>query len=514
MLFPIGLSTRLKMKQWFSLGLGLVSIILFVCIQDSKNLDKEIRQLHKSSMESKVVSKLYLEYCIRRVVDRKHCIFSKPFFHLKQKKRILDKQERGDFSEVIQDMGENYQGTKHYVEFYKKLMGTDSEIKKLPSFNEFEKEQEKLLLKAKEIHKRFLVLSHGNNNLIAIVFSILFSFSFIHLIWNTVMIAVLGRYLEKYIGGTFFLMLYFLTSGIVLLSYASSLPTDSIQYIYGSTTAISILMGFFYVVFFQYRMKFVFWKVSSYSIIDLRVKYIIPTFYLIQELLLPVFTSVNTPHRAHFFGAIAGLILGKFVQVKKKLPKGFLFQSELDEWNWLKLKRKEDRELFLNGSCQLLQNNRHNFTVRSEVVIHILLCLEAGEDIKFYVHYLDRLLPKYFAQRKNSVDSLEESLRVLACLPKDLSYYKYLSQLRKKSIANLYHFAEKENHHIQAIKIFQVLLEKYPRIKESDQLEMTFRKIIELNLDDNEFLEALKVISNTSTSIRVRDLSIGYLKSR
>lgn len=511
MVFPIGLGTKLKSHQWGTIVLILVSIIVFLFIQGFSQLNIEMKTIHKNNMESKIVSKLYLEYCIQRVVDRKHCIFSKPFFHLKHKKRVLDKRAEGNFSEVIEDMGNEYQGTKHYMEFYKSLMENSEKINSLPSYSQFLSDQSKHLEKAHKIHKEFNVLSIGNSNFLVYILAITSSVGFIHLIWNILAFVVFGRYVEKRLGTSLYIFCFFFIPYLVLTYYINSLPSDSIQYIFGSTAGVSVLIGLFYGFFFHYRLKVLIWKVKGHDFIFVRIRYIVPVIYLMQEGILHYFSPINVPHRVHFFAVIIGMGLAQILKIRDKLPKGFLFHSELKEWDWLKSKQNDDINLFLNGACHLLGNNPLNISIREDVFTVIKLKVGQGEDIKFYLHYLDGILPFYISQKKNLMKSPEKVLEILALLPVEISYTKYLVDTKKKNVFRLIQSAKNLNFGEQTIKLVEVYFEKYETGKEFGSLEDILREVIEANYGKEECRNLIYKIAHSSTSIRLRDLCISYI---
>jgi membrane associated rhomboid family serine protease len=510
-MFPIGLNTKLKDKQWVTIALILVSSFVFLFIQNSTQLNAEMKEVHKDNMETKIVSKLYLEYCLRRVVDRKHCVFSKPFFHLKRKKRILDKRAEGDFSEVLVDMGSDYHGTKHYLEFYKSLMDKSQKIKNLPSYPEFLKERNEHLAKAHRIHQKYNVLSIGNSSFFISILATLSSVSLFQLLWNTFAFILFGRYVEKRLGRILYAACFFLIPYLVLNYYKNSLPSDSIQYIIGSTTGISAIIGFFYSFFFHYQLKVKIWRFRYFDHTQVSVRYIVPIIYLLQEGGLHYMSPISIPHRAHFFAVLIGMGIAQILKMKDNMPKGFLFHSELKEWDWLKTKREEDTNLFLNGACHLLNNNPLNITIRESVFKTLKDKVEQGDDIKFYIHYLDGILPFYLAQNKNLMKRPEKVLQILALLPNEISYTKYLVDVKKRNVFKLIKSARKLNFDLQVIKLIQVFFEKYPEVKELRAVEDILKEVIGKNIEGEDCRELIYKTAHSSTSIRLRDICIPYI---
>ncbi len=90
----------------------IVSFFIFnYSLPSNKNLNKRLNSIHLDFEQSKIVAKLYLEYCLARVTDRKQCLFSKPFFKLRKQNGL----------NIKSDLGTKYLGTINYIQFYKKL---------------------------------------------------------------------------------------------------------------------------------------------------------------------------------------------------------------------------------------------------------------------------------------------------------------------------------------------------------------------------------------------------------
>ena len=110
MFFGRNLAYGVRGTQKFTWVLMLIVLGFQIFNPVKESLNSEIREIHQSHSKSGMVSKLYLEYCIRRVTDRKHCIFSKPFFKLKIKKNEIEKSKDKNLKGLISDLGEKYQG--------------------------------------------------------------------------------------------------------------------------------------------------------------------------------------------------------------------------------------------------------------------------------------------------------------------------------------------------------------------------------------------------------------------
>ena len=111
---------RLKRPGKISLFLAILACFQYFFFNNSAPFTTEVQLLHTENRNSEYVGKLYLEYCIRRVVDRKKCLFTKPFFKLKRKKQEIENSDK-NFHVILNDMGVLYKQSEHFLSFYKKL---------------------------------------------------------------------------------------------------------------------------------------------------------------------------------------------------------------------------------------------------------------------------------------------------------------------------------------------------------------------------------------------------------
>lgn len=144
---------------------------------------------------------------------------------------------------------------------------------------------------------------------------------FMHLAINMWFLLIFGSILEQELGATKFLAL-FLTSGIAgALSYVW-LSGISLSPLIGASASVSGLMGFFAALFYEKRVRFLYWILPSkpYS------GYIyIPTalalgFWLLSDLagyLSTIPELGGVAHAAHLGGFIWGLTLGLFFRWSK-----------------------------------------------------------------------------------------------------------------------------------------------------------------------------------------------------
>lgn len=480
MLLPLGLGIQFKKHQWVSYALVLLCISAFLFSPRPSSINKKIAAVFSESAESKIVGKLYLEYCISRVTDRKKCLFSKPFFQLKRRKGEYERSKKTNFKKVLDDMGSAYQETPHYLKFYQKLFNDDLGVRKLPSFSEYKDVQNTFFQQATEIYKANHLLSKMNNTMFVNFIAIFSSVGVIHLLWNLFILIIFGRYVEKRLGRIQYFITYSLIGILIIRLYVSTLSADNIQFVIGAGAPISFLIGFFYITFYKLKFKIAILKFGRPSYIHVGLKFIIPLLYLAQEVLLLVTSQVNLPHRAHFSGLMLGLILAFVWQKLSRLEGGFIFPSEYKQWIWLK--KQENDQLFFNSAMSMLEENPSNHTIRDEIVVKIKEKIAKGEEILKYLPILDSILPFYLGQHCKDKDGSQRCLEVLSILPFEQSMKKYFIDL---------------SHHDLFLLLKNSNFEKYPFLK--IQLICSYYDLllgdidlVKFKLDLNELVEMIK----------------------
>ena len=173
MLIKYGLATKLRDHQIVTSVLIAVSIFVFLFVQKPDLLKIELDNISKRSVkQTQIEDTLYLEYCLSRVLDRKKCLFSKPFFQLKEIKKNIGK----DYNLLLNDMGQDFKQSEHYLDFHQKLKLKKRSVIKLITYVDYTSHQKETLRLVSTAHKKLNIYSSFNSSITAMIVSVFFKF--------------------------------------------------------------------------------------------------------------------------------------------------------------------------------------------------------------------------------------------------------------------------------------------------------------------------------------------------
>lgn len=511
MFFGKNLIYGVKGTQVFTWVLMLIVLSLQIFNPITDDLNSDIRTIHKSHSKSEMVSKLYLEYCIRRVTDRKHCIFSKPFFKLKIKKREIeeanDKNRDKNLKGLISDLGEKYQGTKHYLDFYKKLTIKHSDIKKLPSYKEYLESEKYYLDSAAKVHKNHFVLAKRNSHFFINLFSIFQGAGWISTIWILLSLWVFGRHVEWILGIKFLLVSLIGVPFLLLKIKVSILDPDSITYFVGGGVLTSVLYGVFWIIFFSYSKKIPI-SIKSLPRVKLKTSKVIPVLFLTQELLMSWLYTGGLPHKTHLFGFIVGIIAAKFWIRKQKLPSGMLNNKFKQKWDYIK---SQPENIQIEETFKLLNDIPYCIEVKIQLLNLLLKLNKNSPQAHEFVSYFDRVLELIFLEKNQRVyQVVSEVLLGLKSLPLHFEFEKYFRKRHKKLLSYILIKRWHETECIQCLKILKTFIELRGSL-EKIPMELIKKELFQYSYSPDEviYIEHLSVSAN---SLVLRDLAIEILR--
>lgn len=483
---------KIKTFGRFSLLLILLSCIQFFFLNNTQEFNQEVAGYHDQVRTSDQVAILYLEYCIRRVVDRNKCLFSKPFFKLKKRKRATKNSEV-----ILNDMGRKFLQSEHYLSFYQKLLFETEEIKKLDSYPDFLIEKKKIYGKIQEIHKKYQKVSTFNKNILSVLRSFLTVDTFIQLLWFTFIFIIFGQVLELVVGAKIFGLSIFSGSVLAMYAYLNSVK-GSEQVITGEYILISFLLGLCFG--FGRRVYFYF-----HPKLKIRLRYVVTLLWAAQEILLHNYAPLITPHLAHFFALIFGLLFGFAYSYRHQLPYGFLSTKA---WlYWQSIKEQPNLDYFLSVGNHILNENPDNYTVKKDLLIALLDTHVKGIDTRPYWNTLERILPDLI-----SIYSLQESkedliIKTLIMVPEQLPFFPYLKKMKPKKYHVLLSLARRNQSNLIFIKLLESAFMHHRRKKDIINIEKL--NLHALNFEDDK--DALRKYVLNSPSKMLQEIMVPYL---
>lgn len=507
MFFGKSLAYGVRGSQKFTWVLMFIVFGLQIFNPIKESLNSDIREIHQSHSKSGMVSKLYLEYCIRRVTDRKHCIFSKPFFKLKIKKNEIEKSKDKNLKGLMSDLGEKYQGTKHYLAFYKKLTIKHKDIQELPSYQEYLESEKFYLDAAKEVHKKHFVLGKRHNHFFMNLISIFQGAGWFSTIWILLSLWVFGRHVEWILGVRFTALCLIGLPFFLLKAKMSILDSESITYFVGGGVLTSILYGIFWAEFFPYSKKFPFF-LKGLPRFKLRTSKFMPVLFLTQELFLSWAYVGGIPHKTHIFGFLLGAIATQIWFKYQKVPKGMLNKKFKQKWEFI---QTQPEKFQVEETFNLLRDIPYCFEVKIHLLLLILKLRKQSNDPNEFVSDIDRVLELILLEKNNIIfRATSEVLLGLKDLPLHFEFGKYFRKRHK----SLLHLILNKNwqgiENIQCIKLVKTYVELGGDLTKIPT-DLIKDKLIHHSYTAGEIVY-LEHLSVSGDSLGLRDLAIEILR--
>lgn len=474
----------------------IVSFFIFnYSLPSNKNLNKRLNSIHLDFEQSKIVAKLYLEYCLARVTDRKQCLFSKPFFKLRKQNGL----------NIKSDLGTKYLGTKHYIQFYKKLGERDPEVQNLPSYKVFNAWEQEQLRKAYLIHKEYNLYSKGNKSFSAFFLAVLTPYGVFQLICLVCIFYFFGPVLESAYGRKNYVILLILGSGIPLVLRRVTLEFDSIEYIKGASFLGATLLGAFWARFYKLSFHHIFPRLVGERI-TFKVRYylllIFTIFASIQIILYPQPGGFQYFAFSFFIGAIFDFLSHKV----RKIPSGFINEANYLKWEWIK--ENSDHLFVFTQGVELLKTNPFAFSIKIELLESLKKeNIKESPNKSAYYPIIDKFIFYLILEKDGKLkDYLEYVWEGIFILPYSFDMEKYFKHNDINKIRSLILYGIQNKYDLIYIIKF---IEVYLLIKKSwDGLNQNLCNNIFINknkLLSKEEKEYIQYLFKSSRSILLRD---------
>ncbi len=302
-----------------------------------------------------------------------------------------------------------------------------------------------------------------------------------HLLGNLLMLIVFGAFVEQALSRWAYLMIYFL-GGSIGLALELLLPVREGHIVLGASANIAALMGAFYVLFFKYKMRYLFTFMFVYfKTIRLPVAWTIPLFFILGDIIGTLGYGQSTSgiaHAAHLGGLAMGLGLGYLLRDPFLYKNGFLYPDELRLFQ--NLKKKQGLEV-IRGTKKLLGLNPEN-TIAMENAIASLMNdekLTQGSRPDSESHrFLSKWLPRWVSLQTGAQD-FSKLEAVFSNFPQRWSLANYLKSLSAPQLIKLGDLLLRRNQPIAALRIYDAFLKLYPGTRSAQDVEKTCINIVE-----------------------------------
>ena len=401
-------------KAKFTFFVMVAHLLAYLFSPSTVSMTQRIEKIHQDFRNSPIVNRLYFEYCVQRVLDRDKCLFSKPFFRLKRTNK------KGEQSKLLSDMGETYKQTKHFFNFYEKLNFNETELKKLPSFKKYLKQEVDLKKQIKIFYQQESYSSAFTPQLSLYFFSFFRSLNLGQLLLILLVSILLMNPIERLMGSGSLIVYYFfiplICYEVLLLRGASSIAFFDLASL-GTYSLLGLTLGHFFSLKFYLKSK-KYMSLFSVTLIFLICDY---SFRSTDQYIVNLWAL-------HFVVMIASLFIGNLHLNLKGLPKGFYSRKNYLFWRNA-IKVKSIKEL-LYLSEQILKENPDNITVKEDVFKILIKKLDQKEDITKVWPLYQAQFKDYLRMRFKSKIKEEELKELLRLIPEALDKEKILNEIK------------------------------------------------------------------------------------
>lgn len=409
----------------------------FLFIPNLKLYQNELANLEKIKLHSPVISKLYLEYCISRIVDRKKCIFSKPFFMLKNRIRYKD-----NFKLVLNDMGKEFRQTEHFLMFYNNLTKIEDVLKGLPSYELYENADKKSRDKIFGLQRKFSLLAKNSISIRSFFLSLFIIPNLFIAIWCVAIFVLFFIPIER-MQNKKILFLYLFASLFISTLFTMFQDNEFRIYI-TSFSFVSMMLG----TAFGYRNKFKFFLNKNRSIHLGTVTVII---FLFQEIILhfylPQFSEHNLSLLSFVFGYVLSLIFIKHLKENKN------FSDDKEFFEWKDVLSKGGVEEIVMYAETILNENPDNRVVRMDLAYYFLTQKTIEE--KIWPKVKDSIW--YFFDLVFQSKDEFMVISLLNIIPEKESFLNLFKEKDKDYIFHLINVLEENKNIFLMIKMYEVL---------------------------------------------------------
>lgn len=521
MFIPLGLALKLRNFPFIT-WLIIATCFGYYFSAQQKEMELISTELKKTRDNKELIitrGNLFVEYCLDQNLGMSEELCkklrpkTKEIEALEKEEKVKNKDKNRhkrnkdiNFSELF-DQGVSILSLSS--NFQKDLKEENNNVIELASYQKYKELVDAQKDKILSVHKKYDLLSAKNFSLWAI-FKATFSHSnFMHLFGNMMMFFIFGRYVEDKIGHLNFLGIYLIGGCLAMGAYALTFIEPGI-FVVGASANVSVIMGLFYILFFDFRMKFWVWYFVTRTF-SLNIKFYFFFFYIATDFIFTFTGTSNVAHAAHAFGLLIGIATARAIISRENLPKYFLHVDEYTEW--LAIKKATKASEVVSISHKILTHNPYNKTVRTYFFKKLL----GGENAhnRTYTpelyHYLVNQLAT-LAENSNKKNEISEFLKILTQFPDRYGINPIFKKLDQKKIITLINHAIDTDKLFMALRLIVVYIEKYPRSQKNHNLMRTLQSILE-NIQDRERLShQLAFFINKITNLKLKTLLSPFIQ--
>ena len=503
LILPLGLGTKLRRMPIVTLMLASVWIGAFVVDRSEQKITDGIFAAAAKTGVRDAARKLFVDYCLGKhgkpsLCERYAVLIRTGFPHKTKIRDGVPELSKKDFEGLGNEQSHastlrdrfSHCGASPLCFKYKEMVWSFSAaqpfgspaVKLLSTYSNYVKAEQRYLAELRRMCLNAQCLVRGNINLGSVAWSQLRHGSLSHLLGNLLAFLIFGIYAEQRTNRLLYLAIILLGGSLGMIVHTQFFAGyDTIAL--GASANVSAVMGMFYVFFFHSRMRFLVWlprRIYLGSSFFAEVRYCFPLFFVLADIaggLDNGFSGLrlaNVAHMAHVTGFLLGVLGALAIVNWRRLPKTFIYESELDDLRRLEGIRSLGMQLaFAN---RMLERNPENLRVREIGCAAALRWIPQnpvhyGTSIKAQISKFLRDHLATFCAMNTRAGNVALASQFVERLPVTIPYQLFLANAGQKTILTLANFSVTHANPWVALRLYDLFLMKYPLSSSYERVE-------------------------------------------
>lgn len=510
MIFPLGLGHSILKLPVVTLLLILANFYCYFYFQNQVDIQSEVGKAYKDSKYIDEYVTAFIDYC-QLTTDNQSCeLYGKTEVQDTYDKNFITdpKTEKKEKSKIPTQDILKLSGT--LIKFHTVLTKTPDELANIKNYSTLIEAQTRRLEILDNIYYEYDFLSRNNFSPLTVMKAQFNHFDLIHLMGNMIFLLVFGIYVEHRISSASYLGFYLLggTMGLLMQTYVFN-PE---HFLLGASANVYAVVGMFYALFFDKKMKFFIWYFFSRKV-TVDVKYWMPALVFANEIVLSARDATfsdGVAHLAHVGGLVTGIMSGYFLREFSPLNKNFLYQFEVEEWR--SAKKSGNSALISETAVNILSFNPFNDIVAEDymntLVDEFVKKPTAIDHMKITRHF-----PVYFrfCINEKKYDELISALERIQphCNVEPLLRYRPLAELIEMG-----DLCVEKNKYLVAITCYAAFIHTYPNSQLTLDIQKSIKNILE-HLEQSELnASVIKALASNSHNVFLKKLLFDSIQER
>lgn len=509
MIFPLGLGHRILKVPIVTLLLVVANFYFYFQFQSQVDMKNELGRAYRDSKYVEEYINGFIDYCYKVAGDKIPCEeYGQSEIRDTYDKAINDKNDPKSASKIS---AENIIKLTNILVKYHNIVTKNPQDLNIKNLSQLMDAQVRKLEILEDIYYQYGFLSRNNFTPITVAKAQFNHFDLVHLIGNMLFLLVFGVYVEHRVSRIPFLFFYLLGGTMGLLLQISMFSPE--HYLLGASANVYAVMGMFYMLFYDKKMKFFIWYLASRRI-TVDVKYWLPALVFANEIVTTMRDTSTfgdgVAHLAHVGGLITGMVCGYFLREFSPLHQNFLYQFEVDEWR--AAKKSGNSVQISETALRILSFNPFNDLVIEDFMNSLIEGYSkrpiATEHMK-----ITKLFPVYFKFCINN-KKFDELILALNRIQPHSNLEPLLRYRNLNDLVTMGDLCVQKNEYLLSVTFYIAFIHSYPNSKLALNIQQTIKNILE-HLDPNEYnISVLKTLTSNTHNVFLKKLLFDYLQQR